>query len=410
MLADAEAKIPLSQKLHRLFQHESAGGVLLLVAMVVAMGLDNSPLAGYYDALLDTKGGVVIGKFELVKPLLLWINDGLMAIFFLLIGLEVKREILEGQLSDRSQLSLPGLAAVGGMVVPALIYYALNRDNPTALEGWAIPTATDIAFALGILSLFGKRVPGALKLFLLTLAILDDLAAIVVIALFYSGDLSGISLILAAIFLAGLIALNLTGRTHISLYGVVGLLLWVAVLKSGVHATLAGVALAFAIPLRAKNKDGKSPLRELEHDLEPWVAFGIMPIFAFANSGVSLAGVSWGTLLAPVPLGIIAGLFIGKQIGVFGFSFVAVKLGIARLSPGVNWAQLYGVALLCGIGFTMSLFIGSLAFAHTGTVDPVADRLGILVGSFLSAILGSLALALSLPKEAVEDAEDAEAG
>lgn len=367
---------------------ESASGLILIAMLVLAMLLANSPLADWYNALLGTPMSIRVGALEIAKPLLLWINDGLMAVFFLLIGLEVKREMIEGQLSSRSQLALPGLAALGGLVLPALIYVWINRGDADALNGWAVPAATDIAFALGILSLAGQRVPVSLKLFLTTLAILDDLAAILIIAIFYSTDLSLISLLLAVVMLAVLFVLNRLDVMRLGAYIVVGVILWVLVLKSGVHATLAGVALAFAIPLRVEKKEMPSPLLHLEHMLHPWVAFGIMPVFAFANAGVSLAGITLSTLLSPVPLGIALGLFVGKQVGVFGFSWLSIKMGLARLPDNSSWWQLYGTAVLCGIGFTMSLFIGSLAFEHRGLDYASAARLGILVGSLLSAVTG----------------------
>jgi NhaA family Na+:H+ antiporter len=386
---------------------EASGGILLLGAAVLAMVLNNSPLSPYYDALLQTPVEVRVGALRIDKPLLLWINDGLMAVFFLLVGLEVKREMLEGQLRGLQRIALPGTAALGGMLVPALVYFLLNRDDPLALDGWAIPTATDIAFALGVLALLGNRVPQALKLFLLTLAIFDDLGAIVIIALFYTGDLSVTSLALAGLGVAGLLALNLSGVRKPAAYVLVGLFVWVSVLKSGVHATLAGVALALAIPLRPAPGSDLSPLREMEHALHPWVAFGILPLFAFANSGVALAGLGLEALLHPVPLGIALGLFLGKQAGVLGFAWLAVRLGIARLPQGVGWLSLYGVSVLCGIGFTMSLFIGSLAFEMGGphmesgdTLQVVNDRLGILTGSFLSAVVGYAVLRYALSRVA----------
>ena len=367
---------------------ESAGGILLVAAAAVAMLLANSPIAALYDGFLATPVEIRIGDFQIAKPLLLWINDGLMAVFFLLIGLELKREMLEGRLSSYKQVMLPAIAAVGGMVVPAAVYYFLNRDDAVALQGWAIPTATDIAFALGVLSLLGNRVPASLKLFLVTLAILDDVGAIVIIALFYTSDLSGVSLTWAAVALLALFALNRRGVVHLAAYVLVGIVLWVSVLKSGVHATLAGVALAFAIPLRTGDRSIKAPLLQLEHSLHPWVAYGILPLFAFSNSGVSLAGMSLAQALAPVPLGIALGLFLGKQLGVFVFSWITIKLRIAKLPEGANWWQLYGVAVLCGIGFTMSLFIGSLAFDQTASDYSTVDRLGILMGSVVSATVG----------------------
>lgn len=374
---------------------ESASGIILVGAAVLALILNNSPLSNLYDLLLNTHVEVRVGALQLAKPLLLWINDGLMAIFFLLIGLEVKREILDGQLSSLSQVALPGIAAVGGMIVPALIYLLFNANNPGALNGWAIPAATDIAFALGIMALLGSRVPVSLKLFLLTLAIIDDLGAIVIIAIFYSGKLSLLSLLLAGIAVAILIAMNLIGVKRIAAYVIVGVILWICVLKSGVHATLAGVVLAFCIPMRTEENE-PCPLRDMEHALHPWIAFAIMPIFAFANAGVSLEGMSFRTLFEPIPIGVALGLFIGKQIGVFGFSKLAVGLGLAKLPEDINWLSLYGTSILCGIGFTMSLFISTLAF-NSGVMDAgISARLGILVGSFLSAITGYFILNYSL--------------
>jgi len=377
---------------------ESASGIILVGAAVLALIVNNSPLSGLYDLFLDTPVEIRIGSLNLAKPLLLWINDGLMAIFFLLIGLEVKREILDGQLSSLSQVALPGIAAVGGMIIPALIYVIFNMNNPSALNGWAIPAATDIAFALGILALLGSRVPLSLKLFLLTLAIIDDLGAIVIIAIFYSGDLSVTSLIFAGVAIATLFAMNLLGVKRTAAYVVVGIILWICVLKSGVHATLAGVVLAFAIPLRT-NEDEPCPLREMEHSLHPWIAFGIMPLFAFANAGVSLKGMSFGSLFEPIPIGIALGLVIGKQVGVFGFSLAAVKLGLAKLPSDINWRLIYGTAILCGIGFTMSLFISTLAFDSSIGDEAISARIGILSGSFIAAIAGYLVIKSSLKKD-----------
>lgn len=377
---------------------ESASGQLLIGAMLLALLCANTPLSVLYGGFLQTHVEVQVGALELAKPLLLWINDGLMAIFFLLVGLEVKREVLEGELSSLPQIALPGIAAVGGMLIPALIYAWLNWSDPAALQGWAIPAATDIAFALGVMALLGKGVPNALKLFLLTLAILDDLGAIVIIALFYTSDLSLLSLGLAALAVAGLIVLNRLGVTRIAAYVVVGIFLWICVLKSGVHATLAGVVLAFAIPLRAKDQHGNSPLRHLEHNLHPWVAFGILPVFAFANAGIPLAGMSLADLLSPIPLGIAAGLFIGKQLGIVGFSWLGVKLGLARLPQGISWREFHGMALLCGIGFTMSLFIATLALGDAGPEVGDAARLGILMGSLASSLGGYFLLRQAIRK------------
>lgn len=379
--------MPLRSTFTRFFQLEAASGLLLIAAAALALIINNSPLSHLYNAFLDTPVVAQVGALKIAKPALLWINDGLMALFFLLIGLEVKRELLDGHLSKPSQVVLPGAAAIGGMVVPALIYWALNKDNPAALAGWAIPMATDIAFALGVLALLGKRVPVSLKLFLMTLAIIDDLGAIIVIALFYSADLSTASLAGAGACLIALIAMNRLGVVKLGPYMIIGLILWVCVLKSGVHATLAGVTLAFCIPLRTKNAE-TSPLLSLEHALHPWVAYAILPLFAFANAGVSLTGVSLESFTHSVPMGIAAGLLIGKTVGVFGLTWLAIKTGIASLPSGANWGQVLGVAILCGIGFTMSLFVGSLAF-EPGVSDYAGmDRMGILTGSILAALIG----------------------
>ncbi|WP_122688204.1 Na+/H+ antiporter NhaA [Pseudomonas viridiflava] len=377
---------PMRNTITRFFQLEAAGGLLLIAAAALALIINNSPLSWLYNAFLETPVEARIGALQIAKPLLLWINDGLMALFFLVIGLEVKREVLEGHLSKPSQIVLPGAAAIGGMVVPALIYIALNTGNAEALNGWAIPMATDIAFALGVLALLGKRVPVSLKLFLMTLAIIDDLGAIIVIALVYSGELSQLSLILAAVSIIALIAMNRSGVSRLAPYLLVGLVLWVCVLKSGVHATLAGVVLAFCIPLRTSSKS--SPLLTLEHGLHPWVAYGILPLFAFANAGVSLAGVTMESFTHPVPLGIAAGLLLGKTLGVFGLTWLAVKTRMASLPKDANWGHVLGVSILCGIGFTMSLFVGSLAFEPGVSAYAGEDRMGILTGSILSAIIG----------------------
>lgn len=376
---------------------ESSSGLLLIGAMLLALLCANTPLASIYGGFLQTHVEIQFGALELAKPLLLWINDGLMAIFFLLVGLEVKREVLEGELSSLPQIALPGIAALGGMLVPALIYVWVNWSDPSALRGWAIPAATDIAFALGVLALLGKGVPNSLKLFLLTLAILDDLGAIVVIALFYTSNLSILSLVLATLGITGLVIMNRLGVTRIAAYMVVGVFLWICVLKSGVHATLAGVVLAFAIPLRAKDQHGNSPLRHLEHNLHPWVAFGILPLFAFANAGVSLTGMTPTDLFAPLPLGIAAGLFVGKQLGIVGFCWIGVKLGLARLPRGISWREFHGMAVLCGIGFTMSLFVATLALdGNQETGD--AARLGVLMGSLASSLGGYFLLRRAIKK------------
>jgi len=375
---------------------ESTSGIVLLGAAAIALILSNSPLERWYEYLLHVSAGVFLGDLKLIKPILLWINDGLMAIFFMLVGLEIKREMLEGQLSKPSQIVLPAIAALGGMLVPALVYVAFNWNDPKTLQGWAIPSATDIAFSLGILALLGNRVPLSLKLFLSTLAIMDDLGAIVIIALFYAhSELSILALFLASIAIGVLWLLNYRGVTNIASYMIVGFFLWVFVLESGVHATLAGVIIAFMIPMYDKKKE-HSPLRHLEHSLHPWVAFAIIPIFAFANAGVSLQGMSFSTLLMPVPLGIALGLFVGKQVGIFGLTWLGIKMGWAEIPSGATWLQVYGVSILGGIGFTMSLFIGSLAFAGHGDLTHISEvRLGILVGTFLSAVVGYLILRLS---------------
>jgi len=368
------------------FEHEASGGVVLMVSAALALILSNSYLSWMYDALLGTPVVLQIGALALDKPLLLWINDGLMAIFFFLVGLEIKREIMEGRLSTVRKAASPVIAALGGMIVPALIYIALNWQDPAALHGWAIPAATDIAFAVGVLALLGSRVPVALKVFLLALAIIDDLGAIVIIALFYTSHLSVSVLAIAAVGIAVLAYLNYRGVSRTAPYVAAGVVIWVCVLKSGVHATLAGVIVAQFIPLRPAREAAESPLKRVEHGLAGWVAFGVMPIFAFANAGVALHNLSIEDLFGGIPLGVALGLFVGKQIGIMGFTWAAVRLGLARLPDGATWFQLYGVAVLGGIGFTMSLFIGTLAF--TGPEQGAAVRLGVLAGSLMSALLG----------------------
>lgn len=379
--------------IEQFMQKESAPGLLLIFATVLALLLSNTIMSPLYESFLHIPVEIRIGSLYLDKSLYHWVNDGLMAIFFLLIGLEVKREALEGHLSSLKQVSLPGIAAIGGMVVPAAIYLAFNSNDPIAVNGWAIPTATDIAFALGILSLLGKRVPVSLKIFLMALAIIDDLGAIVIIAIFYTTDLSTLSITVAFVSLLALIALNMFGITKKAAYFIVGTILWISVLKSGVHATLAGVALAFTIPLNAKDKNKQpiSPLKDIEHGLHFWVAFFILPLFAFVNAGVNITEISLQQMSGSVPMGIMLGLFIGKQLGVFGFSWLAIKLQLAELPKGSNWLQLYGVSLLTGIGFTMSLFIVSLAF-EDDQVFQYTDKLAILIGSFVSGVMGYLVL------------------
>jgi NhaA family Na+:H+ antiporter len=374
-------------------REDSASGIILIFAALLALLLENSPFSWIYDALLNTPVEIRIGALHLDKPLLLWVNDGLMAVFFMLIGLEVKREFLEGELSRADQIVLPGVGAVGGMLVPAAIYYMFNADDPIALNGWAIPAATDIAFALGILTLAGNRVPVSLRVFLMALAIFDDLGAIIIIAIFYTSDLSLSSLVIALTMIGILLLLNFKRVTRLSAYVVVGIMLWVAVLKSGVHATLAGVVLGLVIPITDPQDESRSPLREVEHGLHQWVAFLILPIFAFANAGVSLSGLSLSDLIDPIPVGIAAGLFLGKPLGIMLFCGTAILLGFARLPSKSNWLGLCATSVLCGIGFTMSLFIASLAFEQSGEgALIVGDRLGILLGSGLSAVVGLLLL------------------
>lgn len=384
---------------------ESAGGLFLMTAAVLAFAVANSPLADYYALLLDLPLEIRIGTFEIAKPLFLWINDGLMTVFFFLVGMELKREVIEGHLSSLRRASLPAFAAVGGMLAPAAFFTTFNWGDPVAMKGWAIPSATDIAFALGVLSLLGKRVPASLKAFLLSVAIFDDLGAIVVIALFYTTELSLLSLVFAAVLVLGLACLNRFGVTKPAAYILIGVPLWVVVLKSGVHATLAGVILAMFIPLHLPGKSHsshvpESPLRHLEHTLHPWVAFGVLPIFALANAGVPIVGLSITDTFHPVPLGIITGLFFGKQIGVLAMCYVAVRLGIASLPEGVGWWLLYGTTLLCGIGFTMSLFIASLAFEQGATAYMGMERLGILIGSLGSGLFGYVVLRVTLGNQA----------
>ncbi len=379
--------------LREFLRYEATAGLLLIAAATVAIVLANTGLESVYGRLLDVPLSITVGESGLAKPLLLWINDGLMAVFFLLVTLEIKREFIEGQLSSVRQALLPFFGAVGGMALPAAIYIFINLDNdPLSLNGWAIPAATDIAFALGILSLAGKWAPLSLKVLLAAIAILDDLGAITIIAFFYTDELSLVTIEGAALCVVCLVVLNRLGVTRTAGYLMIGVLLWVFVLQIGVHATLAGVVVALAIPMRARGDKERSPLRKLEHDLHPWVAYGILPVFAFANAGVSFSGLSPSSLLEPVPLGIAAGLFVGKQFGIFVPVALAVLFGIAKKPLGATWPQVYGVSMLCGVGFTMSLFIGSLAFE-----DPTGDqsfaapiRLGVLAGSLLSGLFGYL--------------------
>ncbi|WKD51609.1 Na+/H+ antiporter NhaA [Microbulbifer spongiae] len=369
--------------------HDAAGGILLVVAAALAIVVANSPLAGVYEQFLGVPVRIVIGSFSIDKPLLLWINDGLMALFFFLIGLEVKRELVEGHLSSRDQIILPAIGAAAGVITPAIIYSLINSGDLIAERGWAVPAATDIAFALGVLSLFGRRVPASLKLFLLSVAIFDDIAAIIIIALFYFAEVSMLSLTVAVTGLAILFVLNRMGVRYQSVYVLIGIVVWASVLKSGVHATLAGFAVALLVPLKARNEHGQPILKAMEHGLQPWVAFFILPVFAFSNAGVNLAGTTVNDFLNPISLGIALGLFLGNQLGIFTVCWTAVKLGISKLPMGATWPQLYGVASLCGIGFTMSLFIGSLAFEGLSESYLHSVKIGVLSGSILSVLFGS---------------------
>lgn len=379
----------MTDVIRQFLKMESAGGIVLIVAAVLAMFVANSDLQPLYDSTLHTYvAGLSVGH---------WINDGLMVIFFLLIGLEVKRELVQGALNSKDKATFPAVAAIGGMLAPALVYLAFNWGDPLAVSGWAIPAATDIAFALGVLALLGNRVPLALKVFLLALAIIDDLGVIVIIALFYSSDLSLVALASAFIATVVLVAMNMRKVTSIPAYIVVGLILWFSVLQSGVHATLAGVVLGFAIPLKGKTDDAPSPLKKMEHALHPYVSYLILPIFAFANAGVSLDGVSLANLTEMLPLGIALGLLLGKPLGIFTFSWAAVKLGIAKLPARVKFTHIFAVSVLCGIGFTMSIFISSLAFVGVNGEFVTLSRLGILIGSTLAAVIGYVVLHFALP-------------
>ncbi|MCT4611498.1 MAG: Na+/H+ antiporter NhaA [Pelagimonas sp.] len=385
----------LLRAIDRFFGHEASGGILLMVSAGAAMIVANSSLSGAYEGVLGSYLAVTVNGAGLEKPLILWINDGLMAIFFFLIGLELKHELMDGKLKNPSDVVLPGMAAIGGMALPALFFLMLNWGDPSTVKGWAIPAATDIAFALGVLALVGSRAPASLKVFLLTLAILDDMGAILIIALFYTAELKIDYLFLALIPAALMFWLNMKRVHRVAPILLLGVVMWFFVLKSGVHATLAGVVTAFFIPL--KDKWGKSPLHSLEHGLSPYVLYFIVPVFAFANAGVVLKGMTIADLFAPLPLGIAAGLVLGKQLGVFGITWVIVKMGLARMPHGATWLQIYGVACLAGIGFTMSLFIGSLSFDDADLMNQV--RLGVLSGSLVSGVLGYAALMLSARPE-----------
>lgn len=378
---------------------ESSAGVILFITAVLALIIDNTPWQQYYHAFFSVPMSIHIGALKLSKPMLLWVNDGFMTIFFLLVGLEIKRELLEGELNSIKKASLPAIAALGGMVIPALIYLYFNHGDSVAMQGWAIPVATDIAFSLGILSLLGSRIPVSLKIFLTALAIFDDVGAIAIIAIFYTADISIYLLYVAAGLIILLMLLNRFKVTRYSPYILIGLVLWVCVLKSGVHATLAGLVIAFAIPLRDPKHPTRSPLRELEHKLHPWVAFGILPLFAFANAGISFQGLSLQHFISPVPIGIACGLFFGKQIGIWVASYLGIVTGCAKMPKGASGLGIYGISLIAGVGFTMSLFIGSLAFGRIGGAYPALLRMGVIVGSLLSGLLGYLILRWTYPRK-----------
>lgn len=382
----------LLNAIKRFLRSEARGGIVLFIAALAALMLSNSPFASFYQAVLETPFVIHLANLIVTKPLLFWINEGLMTIFFLLVGLELKREFLMGHLSGFAKVVLPGMAALGGMLVPALIYAVLNWRHAISLQGWAVPVATDIAFALGVLSLLGRCIPLSLRLFLMVLAIFDDVGAIIIIAVFHSQALSWISILLACFTLFTLVCLNRAGVRRLSFYLIFGVLLWVCVLESGVHATVAGVLLACVIPLHSQKAESVSPLQALEEILQPWVAYLVMPLFAFANAGLPLNGLTKGVFVDPVTLGIIAGLFLGKQSGVFGFAWLMIKLGWAKLPQHATWTHLYGVALLCGIGFTMSLFIGTLAFQDAQPIYLIKVRLGVLLASILSGVVGAIVL------------------
>ena len=389
---------PFMSFIKKFFQLEAAAGILLFFTAMAALLVANSPLDHYYDLLLDTTVMIQVGALIINKPLLLWINDGLMVVFFFLVGLELKREFLQGELKDKSNIILPGLGAIGGMLVPALIYIWFNRDSPNGLQGWAIPAATDIAFALAVLKLAGPRIPTSLKIFLTSLAIFDDLGAILIIAFFYTSNLSLLSLLIVGCCIPILWLINRRGVDALSIYMAIGLVMWVAMLKSGVHATLTGIILAFFIPIESKRTPNYSPLKDLENDLHSVVAYLVLPVFAFANAGITFNGIGIAQLLHPVPLGIAVALVVGKQIGVFGFCWLAIKLKWAGLPQKSNLMAIYAVACLCGIGFTMSLFIGSLAFQESQINNLFDERLGILVGSMIAAVMGYCVLKLAFKR------------
>ncbi|WP_419853097.1 Na+/H+ antiporter NhaA [Actinobacillus pleuropneumoniae] len=383
------------KQIQKFLKLEAASGILLLVSALLAMIFANTDLNQLYFSFLQTEVAIKFGAFSIDKPLLMWVNDGFMAVFFILVGMEVKRELFEGSLSSYQKAIFPAVAALGGMIIPALVYWFINQNSPEYQQGWAIPMATDIAFALGIVALLSKQVPPALKVFLLALAIIDDLGAIIVIALFFSHEMSMQALTIASIAIVILVAMNRYKVTGLINYAIIGTILCASVLKSGVHATLAGVIIGFCIPLRGKN--GEAPLHHLEHALAPWCSFAILPLFAFSNAGVSLEGMSLDKLASPLPLGVALGLIIGKPVGVFLFSYVAVLLGIAKIPEGINLKQIFAIAVLCGIGFTMSMFIAGLAFGEEDASESVLAlaRLGILMGTFVAAIIGYFLLKIT---------------
>ncbi len=382
--------------LNKFFKLESSGGICLMLAALLAVVIANTPLVPYYNHFLDIDFGFIFAEGSFQKPLLFWINDALMAVFFFLVGLEIKREFLDGELSNISQAVLPFGAAIGGVLFPALFFYLVNVAYPENMSGWAIPAATDIAFALAVLGFFKSRVPVSLKVFLTAIAIIDDLMAIVIIALFYTGGLNYLALSIMLVCVIGLILLNHFRICALTPYILLGLVLWTFTKMAGLHPTLAGVIVALCIPMHDGKKEGYSPLMHMEHSLHPWVAFMVLPLFGFANAGVSFDGITFDSLFDPLTLGIILGLFVGKQVGVFGVAVLMIKLGLAKLPKKANWLQLYAVSLLCGIGFTMSLFIGTLAFPDSD--HAVAIRLGVIVASLASAICAILILKLSVKK------------
>lgn len=394
----SENKLVLQWK--QFIKTDASSGIILVLSAVLALIMANSFFSASYNDFLEFPVSVTLGDFAISKPLVLWINDGLMAVFFFVVGLEIKRELFYGQLSRPDQVVLPFLAAVAGIIFPALIYAAFNYQDAVAMNGWAIPSATDIAFALGIFILFGKHLPPSLKLFLLSVAIIDDIGAVIIIAIFYSQDIAHNSLVVASVAIVILFIFNRLELENKTPYILVSIVVWAAVLKSGVHATLAGFIVAWFIPI-ARDHD-KSMSYQIEHGLHPWIAFFVLPLFAFANAGVGLTGASIDELFTPISIGIVGGLFIGKQLGIFAACFIAVKLRLCRLPKDATWSQLYGVCLLCGVGFTMSLFIGSLAFEEQGLAYQTQVKVGVLLGSLISALAGTWMIRASSNKLAAK--------